>query len=116
MSLAFEDVRRNVKLARSLTMQGNYEMAQLFYQNSVQQIQSFLSTIDSQMRRKRWQSVSRDQFFVCFNLDRFLIIFYSHFNKQVQQLILSEIKQVKSYEFLIQVDKDSLPFNKFGKD
>jgi sulfur relay (sulfurtransferase) complex TusBCD TusD component (DsrE family) len=57
MSLAIEDVRQNVKLARNLIKQGNYEMAMLFYQNSIQQIQTLASTLDNQLHRKRWLEV-----------------------------------------------------------
>lgn len=58
MSLAVEDIRQTVKLARNLIKQGNYEMAALFYQNSIQQITTLAATLDNQMDRKRWDDVS----------------------------------------------------------
>ena len=45
------------KLAREMSLLGNYETASVYYQGVIQQIHRLLSTIDDPGRKQKWQQI-----------------------------------------------------------
>ena len=46
-----------LKLAREMSLLGNYETASVYYQGVIQQIHRLLSTIDDPVRKQKWQQI-----------------------------------------------------------
>lgn len=57
MALSMSDICENTKLAREMSLLGNYETASVYYQGVIQQIHRLLSTIDDPGRKQKWQQV-----------------------------------------------------------
>lgn len=51
------DICENTKLAREMSLLGNYETASVYYQGVIQQIHRLLSTIDDPGRKQKWQQI-----------------------------------------------------------
>jgi len=57
MAVSMTDICENTKLAREMSLLGNYETASVYYQGVIQQIHRLLSTIDDQGRKQKWQQI-----------------------------------------------------------
>jgi len=57
MALSITDICENTKLAREMSLLGNYETASVYYQGVIQQIHRLLSTIDDPGRKQKWQQI-----------------------------------------------------------
>jgi len=55
--LSMTDICENTKLAREMSLLGNYETASVYYQGVIQQIHRLLSTIDDPGRKQKWQQI-----------------------------------------------------------
>jgi len=51
------DICDNTKLAREMSLLGNYETASVYYQGVVQQIHRLLGSIDDPVRKMKWQQI-----------------------------------------------------------
>ena len=57
MAISVSDIGENTKLAREMSLMGNYETATVYYQGVVQQIHRLLGTIDDPGRKMKWQQI-----------------------------------------------------------
>jgi katanin p60 ATPase-containing subunit A1 len=58
MELSVNEVCENTKLARQMTVMGNYDVAAIYYQGVIQQIHKLLVGIVDPTRKGKWQLVS----------------------------------------------------------
>jgi len=57
MAISVSDICENTKLAREMSLLGNYETASVYYQGVVQQIHRLLGSIDDPVRKMKWQQI-----------------------------------------------------------
>eukprot|EP00090_Calanus_glacialis_P040471 TRINITY_DN7058_c0_g1_i1.p1 TRINITY_DN7058_c0_g1~~TRINITY_DN7058_c0_g1_i1.p1 ORF type:complete len:518 (+),score=178.48 TRINITY_DN7058_c0_g1_i1:237-1790(+) len=57
MAVSVSDICENTKLAREMSLLGNYETATVYYQGVVQQIHRLLGSIDDPGRKIKWQQI-----------------------------------------------------------
>jgi len=57
MAINVSDICENTKLAREMSLIGNYETASVYYQGVVQEIHRLLGTIDDPVRKMKWQQI-----------------------------------------------------------
>jgi len=57
MAISVSDICDNTKLAREMSLLGNYETASVYYQGVVQQIHRLLGSIDDPVRKMKWQQI-----------------------------------------------------------
>jgi len=57
MGVNLENISDNTKLAREMSLLGNYESASVYYQGVIQQIHRLLGTIEDQGRKMKWQQI-----------------------------------------------------------
>jgi len=57
MAVSVSDICDNTKLAREMSLLGNYETASVYYQGVVQQIHRLLGSIDDSVRKMKWQQI-----------------------------------------------------------
>eukprot|EP00092_Neocalanus_flemingeri_P007562 GFUD01008161.1.p1 GENE.GFUD01008161.1~~GFUD01008161.1.p1 ORF type:complete len:514 (-),score=179.05 GFUD01008161.1:100-1641(-) len=57
MAVSVSDICENTKLAREMSLLGNYETATVYYQGVVQQIHRLLGSIDDPVRKMKWQQI-----------------------------------------------------------
>ena len=57
MAVSITDIGENTKLAREMSLLGNYETSTVYYQGVVQQIHRLLGTIDDPVRKMKWQQI-----------------------------------------------------------
>lgn len=58
MAVTIKEICDNVTLAREMSMLGNYENAEVFYEGSIQMIHRLISTIPDINRKSKWQNVN----------------------------------------------------------
>lgn len=63
MAVSVGEICENTKLAREMTLMGNYDSALVYYEGTVQMIHRLLITIADPTRKSKWQLVS-DLFFL----------------------------------------------------
>ena len=56
-TVSVSDICENTKLAREMSLLGNYETATVYYQGVVQQIHRLLGSIDDPVRKMKWQQI-----------------------------------------------------------
>ncbi|KAF7271679.1 katanin p60 isoform X2 [Rhynchophorus ferrugineus] len=59
MAGSVKDIVDNVGLAREMTMFGNYENAEIYYQGSLQLMSRFILNISEPIRKTKWQQVQK---------------------------------------------------------
>jgi len=57
MAVSLQDICENTKLAREMSLVGNYETATVYYQGVIQQIHRLLATIEDPQRKFKWQQI-----------------------------------------------------------
>ena len=57
MAVSITDIGENTKLAREMSLLGNYETSTVYYQGVVQMIHRLLGTIDDPVRKMKWQQI-----------------------------------------------------------
>jgi len=57
MAVSLQDICENTKLAREMSLIGNYETATVYYQGVIQQIHRLLATIEDPGRKLKWQQI-----------------------------------------------------------
>ena len=66
------------KLAREMSLLGNYETASVYYQGVIQQIHRLLATIDDPSRKQKWQLIQGEvvqEYDVVKNIQQTLVLF-----------------------------------------
>jgi katanin p60 ATPase-containing subunit A1 len=58
MAVSINEICENTKLAREMTLMGNYEAAGVYYLGVIQQIHKLLISIADPTRKGKWQHVS----------------------------------------------------------
>jgi len=78
MALSISDICENTKLAREMSLLGNYETASVYYQGVIQQIHRLLATIDDPSRKQKWQLIQGEvvqEYDVVKNIQQTLTLF-----------------------------------------
>lgn len=57
MALTPKEICDNVTLAREMSMLGNYESAEIYYEGTIQMLNRFIITISEPLRKNKWQEV-----------------------------------------------------------
>jgi katanin p60 ATPase-containing subunit A1 len=57
MAVTVREICDNVTLAREMTMLGNYESAEVYYEGCIQMINKLLLMIPEPLRKNKWQQV-----------------------------------------------------------
>lgn len=58
MTVNVEEICENVRLAREMSMLGNYENAEVYYEGSISMITKLIITIPEPIRKNKWQQVN----------------------------------------------------------
>lgn len=58
MDIANCEIGENTKMAREMTLLGNYESAEIYYQAVMQMIQRQVHLVDDTSRKAKWNVVS----------------------------------------------------------
>lgn len=58
MAVTIKEICDNVTLAREMSMLGNYENAEVYYEGSIQMIHRLIVIIPDVNRKAKWQHVS----------------------------------------------------------
>lgn len=88
MAISVSDICENTKLAREMSLIGNYETASVYYQGVIQQIHRLLSGLDDPGRKYKWQQIQGEiaqEYDVVKNITQTLALFKgeSHDTRQV---------------------------------
>ncbi len=88
MAISISDICENTKLAREMSLMGNYETASVYYQGVIQQIHRLLATVEDPGRKTRWQQIQGEiaqEYDVVKNITQTLAMFRgeSHDTRQV---------------------------------
>lgn len=59
MAVTVREICDNVTLAREMTMLGNYESAEVYYEGSIQMISRLILMIPEPLRKNKWQQVQK---------------------------------------------------------
>lgn len=59
MAVSVREICDNVRLAREMSMLGNYTNAEVFYEGSLQMISRLTSVISEPLRKTKWQDIQR---------------------------------------------------------
>lgn len=99
MAVSLQDICENTKLAREMSLLGNYETASVYYQGVIQQIHRMLATIEDPGRKMKWQQIQGEvaqEFDVVKNITQTLALFKgeSHDGRQVGP----GLRSIQSYE------------------
>lgn len=57
MAVSVSDICENTKLAREMSLLGNYETASVYYTGVIQQIRRLLGSIEDPVRKMKWQQI-----------------------------------------------------------
>ncbi|XP_040583239.1 katanin p60 ATPase-containing subunit A-like 1 [Lepeophtheirus salmonis] len=80
MAVTVSDICENTKLAREMSLMGNYETASVYYQGCIQQIHRLLATIEDPLRKRKWQTIQgqiAQEYDVIKNITQTLALFKS---------------------------------------
>lgn len=58
MAVTIKEICDNVRLAREMSMLGNYESAEVYYEGCLQMITRLIMQISEPLRKNKWQQVS----------------------------------------------------------
>jgi len=99
MAISLQDICENTKLAREMSLLGNYETASVYYQGVIQQIHRMLATIEDPGRKLKWQQIQGEvaqEYDVVKNITQTLALFKgeSHDGRQVGP----GLRSIQSYE------------------
>lgn len=99
MAVSLQDICENTKLAREMSLLGNYETASVYYQGVIQQIHRMLGTIEDPGRKLKWQQIQGEvaqEYDVVKNITQTLALFKgeSHDGRQVG----AGLRSMQSYE------------------
>lgn len=99
MAVSLLDICENTKLAREMSLLGNYETASVYYQGVIQQIHRLLGTIEDPGRKYKWQQIQGEvaqEYDVVKNITQTLSLFKgeSHDGRQVGP----GLRSMQSYE------------------
>lgn len=99
MAVSLLDICENTKLAREMSLLGNYETASVYYQGVIQQIHRMLATIEDPGRKLKWQQIQGEvaqEYDVVKNITQTLALFKgeSHDGRQVGP----GLRSMQSYE------------------
>jgi len=99
MAISLQDICDNTKLAREMSLLGNYETASVYYQGVIQQIHRMLATIEDPGRKLKWQQIQGEvaqEYDVVKNITQTLALFKgeSHDGRQVGP----GLRSIQSYE------------------
>jgi len=99
MAVSLQDICENTKLAREMSLLGNYETASVYYQGVIQQIHRMLATIEDPGRKLKWQQIQGEvaqEYDVVKNITQTLALFKgeSHDGRQVGP----GLRSIQSYE------------------
>lgn len=81
MAVTVKEICDNVTLGREMSMLGNYESAEVYYEGTIQMLNRFIITISEPTRKDKWQQVSTSIYAI-----------YSIINKVKVALYLSRYK------------------------
>jgi len=99
MGVSLGDICENTKLAREMSLLGNYETATVYYQGVIQQIHRLLGTIEDQGRKMKWQQIQGEvaqEYDVVKNIMQTLNTFKSGHHDA--HIVGSASKSMSSYE------------------
>lgn len=57
MAVTANEICENIKLAREMSVLGNYESAEVYYEGSLQMISRLITGIPDLTRKNKWQQV-----------------------------------------------------------
>eukprot|EP00095_Tigriopus_kingsejongensis_P007329 maker-scaffold589_size129586-snap-gene-0.38 protein:Tk07329 transcript:maker-scaffold589_size129586-snap-gene-0.38-mRNA-1 annotation:"katanin p60 atpase-containing" len=88
MAISVSEICENTKLAREMSLIGNYETASVYYQGVIQQIHRLLSGLDDLGRKYKWQQIQGEiaqEYDVVKNITQTLALFKgdSHDTRQL---------------------------------
>ncbi|XP_057671463.1 katanin p60 ATPase-containing subunit A-like 1 [Diorhabda carinulata] len=59
MAVSIKEISDNVRLAREMTMLGNYESSEVYYEGCLQMISKLILVISDSLRKTKWQQVQK---------------------------------------------------------
>jgi len=99
MGVSLGEICENTKLAREMSLLGNYETASVYYQGVIQQIHRLLGTIEDQGRKTKWQQIQGEvaqEYDVVKNIMQTLNTFKSSHHDA--HIVGSALKPMSSFE------------------
>ncbi|XP_022907754.1 katanin p60 ATPase-containing subunit A-like 1 [Onthophagus taurus] len=116
MEVTIKEICDNIKLAREMSMLGNYESAQVYYEGTIQMLNRFIFTLNEPLRKNKWQQVQRkivDEYDHVKEISNTLLTFTLDTNIDLpfgRKVTRDEpVKDISEYNSIVDTDPDVWP-------